>query len=500
MTFKILLLLGIFPLGWSPLILASVKPVTDQDSLILRANITDNHCLECHGVKGYAVPLGKHGDTPKKTLDVNIDNLRDSVHGKLTCLQCHIDIQQLPHRKDGLSPVDCIHCHQQLHRESTELIEELKRGRTMVGLIPSYAPTPSAVKQFTQDYTHSIHAQPRTDKPPQPNAECQACHGTHYVFPATDSRALSHRLASPEVCGQCHTKALAEYRGSVHGAALKTPWKGESAVCSDCHTAHQISVATELTARRIITEQCGNCHAAALASYMDSYHGQLAWLGGEKVAKCYDCHEAHDTRKIEDPAAKVNPTHLLKTCQECHHHATTRFIQFQPHANTRDFDKYPALWLVAKGMVVLVIIVLIFFYSHSLLWFYRSWQTRKLNHLHQAPLPANIDTHQHFQRFSWPWRVNHWLLALSVMTLVFTGMTVMYADSFWAINTVTILGGPENAATIHRIAAVIFLTAILGHLLALFYKLIMRRQGHFACITTLSRCYRHDWTIPLVFW
>jgi thiosulfate reductase cytochrome b subunit len=55
----------------------------------------------------------------------------------------------------------------------------------------------------------------------------------------------------------------------------------------------------------------------------------------------------------------------------------------------------------------------------------------------------------------------------------------MYADSVWAVKVVNLFGGPEHAAIIHRIAAVAFLTAVIGHIVALFYKLIIHRKGSF---------------------
>jgi zona occludens toxin (predicted ATPase) len=72
---------------------------------------------------------------------------------------------------------------------------------------------------------------------------------------------------------------------------------------------------------------------------------------------------------VTDPTDEVHPDNVLTTCQECHKQATLSFTQFQPHGNTRDQEKYPALWWVAKIMVWLVIVVLLFFYTHSMLWF-----------------------------------------------------------------------------------------------------------------------------------
>jgi len=78
------------------------------------AEITDEKCLDCHGVKGYAVPMGKHGEGPMRSLHVNYAAMQESLHGNLTCVECHADIDKLPHEKGELETVDCVACHKQL--------------------------------------------------------------------------------------------------------------------------------------------------------------------------------------------------------------------------------------------------------------------------------------------------------------------------------------------------------------------------------------------------
>lgn len=451
------------------------------DRVVERGAITDADCAQCHGVAGYAVPTGAHGDTAKRPLFVGTDDLRDSVHGKLACLSCHEDIERLPHGKGPFRTVDCVGCHRTLHREAPALVEQVNASRAMVGMIPDFTPSATAVNRQAGRYDESIHGRSRKDDPGRRNAECRDCHGTHYVYPATSSKAMSHRLQSPEVCGRCHEKQLGLYRTSVHGAALMTPWKGDSATCSDCHSAHDISEAKGLTARRAITESCGDCHAQALRSYLDTYHGQLAWLGGKDVARCHDCHQPHDTPKVDAPASKVNSANRLETCRTCHKEADAGLAAFLPHGNTHDFAKYPHMWLVAKGMVVLVVAVLVFFYAHSMLWFRRERLERRAAAAAGRAVvrPLHRDE-RHVRRFSWPWRLNHWLLALSVMTLVFTGMTAKYADSAWAVPLVELLGNrPEAFAVVHRVAAVGFLAAVFGHTAGVLFNILVRQRGRF---------------------
>ena len=233
-------------------------------------------------------------------------------------------------------------------------MEQVNTSRAMVSMAPVFTPEPTAVHREAGRYDASIHGRNRKDDPTRRNADCRDCHGTHYVYPPNDSRSMSHRLNAPAVCGRCHEKQLALYQMSVHGAALKMPWKGESATCNDCHSSHDITLSQTMTTRRLITENCGTCHSQALHSYLDTYHGQLAWLGGKNVARCHDCHQPHDTPKVDAPSSKVNAANRLATCRTCHKQADAGFAAFALHANTHDFTRYPVMWLVSKGMVALV--------------------------------------------------------------------------------------------------------------------------------------------------
>ncbi|HJX16647.1 MAG TPA: cytochrome b/b6 domain-containing protein, partial [Acidiferrobacterales bacterium] len=83
---------------------------------------------------------------------------------------------------------------------------------------------------------------------------------------------------------------------------------------------------------------------------------------------------------------------------------------------------------------------------------------------------------KYVRRFGAPVRAAHLLLAVAVMTLVLTGTTVLYADSFWAPTVMSLLGGPQIAAVIHRVAAVTFALLFFGHLIAVLVKAVRDRR------------------------
>lgn len=431
------------------------------ENVIPRDKITDADCLECHGISGYTVYAKDHKGEKGRRLDINAESLSASVHGKLTCLNCHADIKQVPHSKDDLAAVDCVDCHLSLgagtapSRKSWLGVDEI-----------------SIVAQ-TRHYTRSIHA----DKAKENNARCADCHTAHYVYPPDDPRSSVHRLNSPEMCGSCHAEAFRDYRTSVHGMALKTPWKGESATCVDCHSSHEID--SDIGGNRTLTMRCGSCHERETKSYMATTHGQLAWLGHEDVARCSDCHEPHLTLKADDPSAKVNKNNILETCRECHKSAKEEFTRFRAHADLGDYERNPEVWVLGRVMVGIVIAVLLFFYTHSMLWLIREVKSRPITWIKldgkSYPVRTKRVKHKsdtHVRRFSWYFRVNHWFLALSVMILVFTGMSVMYSDSFWAVYIVNKVGGPGVFGVIHRTAAVVFLLAVLVHAAVVLWRIL----------------------------
>ena len=427
--------------------------------------LTDQACLECHGVSGFATATGEHGNTPMRSLDINAKALAESVHGELGCVGCHEGIEKLPHGREGLQAVDCVTCHSRMEPDPVSTSWRQNRRK--------FSASKNQTIFNTERYLTSVHG----DATVEGNASCNTCHTAHYVYHSDDPRAQTYSMNSPQMCGDCHEKELAIYKGSLHGANLKRPWRGDSATCSDCHTSHRITK-EELTSHRVVTESCGDCHQSEVDAYMNTAHGQLAWLGNADAAKCANCHKPHDTHRVDDAASMVSTANKLETCRECHEEANENFIQYRVHGNTHDFDKYPFMWLTAKFMVGIVILVLIFFYGHSMFWFYREarnrvleWRTHNSMRYRVRVKKEKHQSEHHFRRFSWQWRMNHWFLALSVMTLVFSGMAVMYADTPWSADAVAMVGGLEAMNLVHRIAAVIFLAAIIGHAIAVLVKI-----------------------------
>jgi cytochrome b subunit of formate dehydrogenase len=88
-----------------------------------------------------------------------------------------------------------------------------------------------------------------------------------------------------------------------------------------------------------------------------------------------------------------------------------------------------------------------------------------------------------FYRLSLNQRIQHIILAVTVVLLVLTGMPLRYHDASWAPFQYTLFGGIEFAPVIHRVAGSILLLLFAYHLLYLAYHLLrndvlpMKRRG-----------------------
>lgn len=442
-------------------------------------------CLSCHDSKQKKIELAG-ADGEKRTLaPVDVRKFGKGVHAEMQCVACHTDIvdSQAKHRKDPAArPADCISCHENLWARVQQEGQAGEKER--LGLV---------VKNI-EAYRNSFHARPDEDNPAKPKATCAECHSSHdfNVPPRKAGDAGSERRTAwhkeiPDTCGaKCHEDQLEAYAASVHGEAVLDKGDIKSAVCTDCHSAHQVINTSSEKFKLGNVNTCGNCHKEALASYSDTYHGQVNRLGYAYTAKCADCHDSHGIRAVDDPKSKVHPNKRMKTCTQCHNDkkpgmrdATPGFASFGPHANTHDFEKYPQMFVAGKFMVALLIGVFAFFWLHSGLWYYREWRDRKEGKPH-----ARIDTKglrldekkQHFRRFHWGWRIAHLVFALVTMTLVLTGTTALFAESAWAPAVAAALGGPKALGLIHRVAAFLFIGIFLIHFVYVMQKLLRDRE------------------------
>ena len=158
------------------------------------------------------------------------------------------------------------------------------------------------------------------------------CHGSHDIHRTTDPKSKVARAAIPKTCSQCHLGVYETYLQSIHGQKF-TSGNPDVPVCTNCHSEHQIQVASNPNSSvnpAQVSKTCSACHenvalnlkyglpAGRLKSYQSSYHGISNKLGDLTVANCASCHGYHDVLPSSDPRSSINPGNLSNTCGKCH--------------------------------------------------------------------------------------------------------------------------------------------------------------------------------------
>jgi cytochrome b subunit of formate dehydrogenase len=417
-------------------------------------------CLGCHGNEGFSAP---REDGTEHRLDISEEKFSSSAHGKRQCTECHADIKEVPHTNIGRHMVSCVQCHQTLWSKAQSEGKTAESAR--LGM----------VVERIDHFMNSIHARPSITDQSRTNATCYNCHNPHYVYPIGTPGHAEWRRDLPNTCGKCHVKPREEYLTSVHAKEAVEGNNPGAPVCSDCHTAHDVENPVLDSTKLVITHNCGNCHQDQLRTYTQTYHGQVNQLGFAYTAKCFDCHGNHGIQRVSDPQSMVNPANRVKTCQQCHADAPANFMSFQPHGDPSDRANYPLLFWVKKFMEALLAGVFLFFWTHVALWFYREYKDRLERRARPHILTEGLireSERKHVRRFAIGWRIAHLMLILSVMTLVLSGMSSLFAGSEWAPLVVKQLGSPKVTALLHRIAAAMFIVIFLGHLVYALFRIV----------------------------
>lgn len=155
---------------------------------------------------------------------------------------------------------------------------------------------------------HSIHS--------SKGIECVACHQTIQKYPHPVQNFASKRelsIAYYEACKACHSGNYEKAKDSIHASIMDTG-NLATAICTDCHGAHDISAAMEPKSK--ISATCGKCHDEILATYTKSVHGAaLINEGNQDVPVCTDCHGVHN---IVDPRTVDFRVQSPEMCAKCH--------------------------------------------------------------------------------------------------------------------------------------------------------------------------------------
>lgn len=181
----------------------------------------------------------------------------------------------------------------------------------------------------------SIHATLKPDG--KPLASCRTCHTVDgdmtTALPADNPRSTINRANIAETCGQCHgdkrvmqgtgitDRPVLAYRESVHAKAIRNG-KQNAAVCTDCHTSHNVlpaSAPESTIARANIPATCGKCHGLETTQFVASVHGEAVLRGVSRSPSCTDCHGIHEILAPRENGKDEQSAALATdTCSKCH--------------------------------------------------------------------------------------------------------------------------------------------------------------------------------------
>ena len=227
------------------------KPLSDADKT----------CLACHSQERLEKKLAN-----RETLSLHVqgDAFAKSVHGVIGCAGCHADVNLKSHSAKTKKITDV----REYSIASTEICRGCHAGK------------------FKQ-YEGSIHASLVRDGNPVAPV-CTDCHSPHAVSP----KAVYETMAAVP-CKNCHAAIFNAYAASMHGKARSKPGESAAPLCSDCHSAHEVAVASAREGRKTA---CLGCHAGALGAHQK-------WLPNAElhfeVISCPACHSPTAKRRVD---------------------------------------------------------------------------------------------------------------------------------------------------------------------------------------------------------
>jgi hypothetical protein len=317
-----------------------------------RSDIPED-CLTCHGDTDLTMELPS-GEVI--SLYISREALDQSIHEGLgiSCDSCHPQISGYPH------PEIDYENYRELSRTLYHACEVCHANKY-------------------EETLDSIHAEMALAGRPEAPV-CTDCHGAHDIQDPDDPRSKVSLT-----CGQCHTTIAAEYRESIHGAALIELDNPDVPVCTDCHGVHNIQDPRTAQFRIQSPEMCAYCHddpvimeKYGLADVYDIY--SLSWHGIDvsvykanwpniwhESAVCTDCHGVHAILPPSDPRSTVNPDNLLATCQKCHPDAGPNWTGAWTGHNEVSLEKTPLVFYTQAFYASFVPFVLIISAAYVLL-------------------------------------------------------------------------------------------------------------------------------------
>ena len=481
--------------------------------------LANKDCLTCHGQPD--VTMTRDGETVSLFVDEKLYS--ESVHEGTACAQCHTDVtvsQERACETVQSAAVDCSICHaeqvaeyqgsthgtlhaendadapscQDCHAKHATLDKDFPESPTYARNVPVLCGTchrvgeqaatriEADVEDIVGSYEDSVHGRGLIKSGLVVTATCADCHGAHAELPPENPNALINPQNIAGTCGVCHHGIEEEFRTSIHFTDDPDTEK-EHPTCEDCHASHTISRIDKPGFRTLVMEQCGRCHTEQAETFFDTFHGKVSRLGGEGVAKCYDCHGTHAILPPTEPDSMLSRDNVVETCGQCHEGSHRQFAGYLTHATHHDRDRYPWLFWSFWGMTALLVGTLSFALLHTFAWVVRLLLSRDEWAPHKEMARKNNNGAKVYRRFSPLQRTMHIVMMLSFFTLALTGMALKFSYMSWAQAVSNFLGGFDSMGFQHRVGAIVLLGVFTTHILDVLRRKKATKQTWLQIIT-----------------
>jgi hypothetical protein len=269
----------------------------------------EENCLICHRYPS----IGRYDESGnKRVYYINEQLFTNSVHGKLRCKSCHVDLDKIPH--ENVKKVDCsTQCH----------IKD-----------------PSSNREFShmgmvEKYQESVHGQGANEQKPFPEDRptCTYCHGNEQYTPYADYWGKSAELSLETLarCQGCHTdKSWTQkvYAHFTHRMRRRRDQKEVIKLCTSCHEDEKKMVRHGIE---------------PISTFKDTFHWTLVKYDVKNAPDCLTCHvpvgyTTHEIHPKSESASPIYKNNRIKTCsnqggiQDCHPGATLKFAEGRVHA------------------------------------------------------------------------------------------------------------------------------------------------------------------------
>jgi hypothetical protein len=295
-----------------------------------------DNCLLCHKYPG----LGIIDESGKKHLYYVNEELYDhSVHQNVTCKECHIDIEKIPH-----TVAKKVNCAEECHAVDPSTKTIFSHAETI------------------EKYELSVHGKGTVDDPIKYADDlpgCTYCHKNRILKPfmALPDKPFAVAQEIIDRCRACHKDqswARMYYSHMTHRLKPRRTSRKMVELCASCHED---------------TQKMKRHGLEATGTFRDTFHWQAIKFGDKNAPNCIDCHApvgffSHEIMPKSTPQSSIHKDNLVRTCSnpsglhQCHPGATPEFAQGKIHPSgikarlfDTKLDTYEQKELIKKGEI-----------------------------------------------------------------------------------------------------------------------------------------------------